>query len=173
MRLRLCDSSLALPFKGRVGWGWVARARALLPCEALPTRHPFSISSSRRRPGSSSLPCSHLPRLATTDPHPCVFRSPSLASESLSLACPRESNQREGHPGWGASAARRFATGGRVPLTGHPWPAAESARSLAPTPAGPFRPPSAAPHGDPESRAKQSSFYRVGFSPPMRTTTVG
>jgi len=26
-----------------------------------------------------------------------------------------------------------FASGGRVPLTGHPWPAAESARSLAPT----------------------------------------
>jgi len=36
--------------------------------------------------------------------------------------------------------------------------AAESARSLAPTPAGPFRPPSAAPHGDPGSRAKQSAF---------------
>ena len=29
--------------------------------------------------------------------------------------------------------ASDFASGGRVPLTGHPWPAAESARSLAPT----------------------------------------
>jgi len=43
------------------------------------------------------------------------------------------------------------ASGGRVPLTGHPWPAAESARSLAPTLRA-FRPPLAAPQGAPLGR---------------------
>ena len=37
-------------------------------------------------------------RFARTDSRPCVFSSAILAAESLSLACPRESNQREGHP---------------------------------------------------------------------------
>ena len=89
-----------------------------------------------RHPGESRDPAPLLRSGAFSrkPPHvPVFFHSPSLASESLSLACPRESNQREGHPGCGASAARRFATGGRVPRTGHPWPAAESARSIAPT----------------------------------------
>jgi len=110
---------------------------------------------------------------------PVFFHSPSLASESLSLACPRESNQREGHPGRGASAARRFATGGRVPLTGHPWPAPEEARSLA----LPLRALSSAlrrPTRGPGSRAplirlrhllpqagEGSCFYRVGLGPPL------
>ena len=97
-------------------------------------------------------------------PHiPVFFLSPSMASESLSLACPRESNQREGHPGRGASAARRFATGGRVPLTGHPWPAAESARSLAPTPSGLFVRPSP-PHTGPRIK---SAPFRLRHLPPQ------
>jgi len=55
-------------------------------------------SSCRRRPGSSAFALLWR-SYAITDSRPCVFHSPSMASESLSLACPRESNQREGHPG--------------------------------------------------------------------------
>src|SRR4051794_25099844 len=57
------------------------------------------------------------PRFATTDSRPCVVSSAFLAAESLSLACARESNQREhtltaavaGEAGDVASALRRFA----------------------------------------------------------------
>ena len=141
-------SSLALPFKGRVGWGWV-------------------------------------PIFATTASRPCVFHSPSLASELLLFACPKRSNQEKGHPGWGASAARRFATGGRGSLTGHPWPDSELARFLRATLRAfssalrrPTRgqeqereqerplPPSAP---SPASGGRESFFaslYRVGLGPP-------
>ena len=51
------------------------------------------------------------------------------------FACAKKVTK-ETHPrcrGLRPSMASDFASGGRVPLTGHPWPAAESARSLAPT----------------------------------------
>src|SRR3954453_15816386 len=56
-------------------------------------------------------------RHAETDSRPCVFSSALLAAESLSLACARESNQREhtltaavaGEAGDCASPFRRFA----------------------------------------------------------------
>src|SRR5262249_46990656 len=55
----------------------------------------------------------------------------------LSFACPKESNQRKRHPrrralacGEGSLRANGFG------LTGHPWPVAESARSIAPTACG-------------------------------------
>src|SRR5690349_12577415 len=59
-------------------------------------------------------------RFARTDSRPCVVSSAFLADESLSLACARESNQREhthtaavaGHqPGDFARTLRRFADG--------------------------------------------------------------
>ena len=94
---------------------------------------------------------------ATTDPHPCVFRSPSLASESLLLLLAQEKVTKEKAPRVGRPPLRGgFATGGRGSLTGHPWPDSELARIPARDPAGFFRPPSAAPHGDPGSKAKQS-----------------
>ena len=62
-------------------------------------------------------------RFARTDSRPCVFPSAILASGSLSLACPRESNQRKRHP---RCRARRCATGSLraagVSLTAHPVP---------------------------------------------------
>jgi hypothetical protein len=54
---------------------------------------------------------------------------------SLSLACPRESNQREGHPrgrghaGIPARVTTQARSGGL--LTGHPWPAANACASCA------------------------------------------
>ncbi len=65
--------------------------------------------------------------------------SASAAAEFLSLACPRERNQREGHPGTARHLLRRrralrcSAPGGRREL-GHPWP-----RTIAPFPAGRLR----------------------------------
>jgi len=71
---------------------------------------------------------------------PCLFfrvqsfRSPCGRAGNFLCLC-KESHQRNTPP-----VARPpgilpsgFASSGRVPLTGHPWPAAESARSLAPT----------------------------------------
>ena len=51
------------------------------------------------------------------------------------FACAKKVTK-ETHPRWRGlrpSLASNFASSGRVPLTGHPWPAAESARSVAPT----------------------------------------
>ena len=51
------------------------------------------------------------------------------------FACAKKVTK-ETHPRWRGlrpSMASDCASGGRVPLTGHPWPAAESARSIAPT----------------------------------------
>jgi len=61
-----------------------------------------------------------------------VFVSP-LTGESLSLACPRESNQREGHP----DIRPRLRRGSLAPsplqghaAKGHPWPVAALATSM-------------------------------------------
>ena len=94
---------------------------------------------------------------ATTASRPCVFHSPSLASESLSLACPRESNQREGHPGCDASAARRFAAGGRVPLTAHPVPQ-RNRRDPSRRPLRAFSAALRRPTRGPRARAPSSAF---------------
>src|SRR3954464_9033327 len=71
-------------------------------------------------------------RFAKADSRPCAFSSALLAAELLSLACARESNQRE-HT-LGAAPSLREGTlraAGGLP-TGHPWPAAKAARPLAP-----------------------------------------
>ena len=65
-------------------------------------------SSSRRKPGPSAFALLLL-LLATTASRPCVFHSPSMASESLSLACPRESN----HCAAGAARTAELAPKGR------------------------------------------------------------
>ena len=117
-------------------------------------------ASPPRHPGESRDPAPLLRSCCSSrnPPHvPVFFHSPSLASESLSLACPRESNQREGHPGCGAAAARRFATGGRVPLTAHPVPQ-RNRRDPSRRPFGPFRPPSAAPHGAQDQEHSDAAF---------------
>ena len=58
--------------------------------------------------------------------------------------------------------ARRVRCGRPGSADGTSCAAAESARSLAPTPAGPFRPPSAAPHGDPNQ--ERSRVFFVGWA---------
>src|SRR3954464_15412047 len=71
-------------------------------------------------------------RFAKADSRPCAFSSALLAAELLSLACARESNQRE-HTLGAAPSLREGAlrAAGFLP-TGHPWPAAKAARSIAP-----------------------------------------
>jgi len=84
----------------------------------------------------------------------CFARHPWRAKH-FSLLAQREVTKRK------APRVRRpplrggFATGGRVPLTAHPVPQ-RNRRDPSRRPFGPFRPPFAAPHGDPGSKAKQS-----------------
>ena len=105
-------SSLALPFKGRVGWGWCSSRRFSFSS----FRREPPTSSSRRRPGSSSflfIPAKAFPFVipaeagihllflltfgASRKPThvPVVFRPPSWRPGHF-LCLPRESNQREG-----------------------------------------------------------------------------
>src|SRR3954453_14501449 len=71
-------------------------------------------------------------RHAKTDSRPCALSSALLAAESLSLACARESNQREHTLGAAPSLREGALRAAGVLPTGHPWPAAKAARSLAP-----------------------------------------
>ena len=68
---------------GNVGWGWVCPWASLFA---------FPCSSFRRKPESSSLHCIRFSTRTSASAHLKV-------SGLLSLAWPRESNQREGHPG--------------------------------------------------------------------------
>ena len=113
----------------------------------------FLFSSSRRRPGSSSfschsdesLPISVIPAEAgihllssfdffgaSRNPTHVPVSIPRIpARESLSLACPRESNQREGHPrGRGRRASCPATSRGRSggSLTARPCADSERAR---------------------------------------------
>ena len=62
------------------------------------------------------------------------FHSPCGRAGNFLCLC-KESHQRNTPPVSRSPGIlpSDFASGGRVPLTGHPWPAAESARSIAPT----------------------------------------
>jgi len=110
--LFLCAS--ALPFKGRVGWGWVP---IFVPTSNLVIQ---AKTSHLVVPAKAGTQCLFFGFGFSRQPtHVPVFsHSPSLASESLLFACPKRSNQEKGHPGWGASAARRFAAS----LLGRPSP---------------------------------------------------
>ncbi len=55
-----------------------------------------------------------------------------MAAGYFSLLAQREVTKRKAPSDPRRSRSERFAAGERVRLTGHPWPAAESARSLAP-----------------------------------------
>jgi len=123
-----------------------------------------------------------LPRSAITAPRPCAFRA-HPARESLSLACPRESNQREGHPrGRGRRApARRLREGATEVRWRHiPVPTANSRASCA-RPYGLFPSRPRRGRGGPRRRKQsaascrrsQAMIYRVGFSPPRWCTSVG
>jgi len=64
---------------------------------------------------------------------PVLFRTPSMARESLLFACPKRSNQEKGHPRYrgrraSCPATARARCGGS--LTGHPWPDSELAGIL-------------------------------------------
>jgi len=95
---------------------------------------------------------------AKTDSRPCVFHS-HPASGSLSLACPRESNPREGQPGWDAGCAGSLRSAG-VPLTGHPVllrnerdPSRSPALMRGPGPSA-LRRPTRAPRSKDEAKAR-------------------
>ena len=79
-----CRCSLALPFKGRVGWGWSSRRKP-------PTRRPGEsppTSSSRRRPGPSAFAFALL-LLATTAP--ASLRVPRASLRAGHFSClPKE-----------------------------------------------------------------------------------
>ena len=81
------------------------------------------------------------------------FRAPA-ARESLSLACPRESNQREGHPTWRFPGihARKVREGRPGFSTGHPAPA-KNDRHPCRSPCGPVDRPSP-PHRGPGRAAR-------------------
>ena len=117
------DSSLALPFKGRVGWGWVSCVRCV-------SREPTHV--------------------------PVLFRSPSMASESLLFACPKRSNQEKGHPrGRGRPKRRptaRVRSGGS--LTAHLHVPTANARASCARPFGLFPPRTRRALGGPEGRSR-------------------
>ena len=81
-----------------------------------------------------------------------------LPSESLSLACARESNQREAHPGCHARRAMRsgFARTCRGSLNAHPCACNERARIVR-APLRAFRQARAAANGDPGSQARSKA----------------
>jgi len=64
-------------------------------------------------------------RIAITDSRPCAFSSAILAAESLSLACARESNQREHTLGVAPTLRAGALRAAGVRLTAHPCAAAE------------------------------------------------
>ncbi len=66
---------------------------------------------------------------------------------SLSLACPRESNQREGHPAWRCLGYAQPVREGRPGFSTGLLPGRKVPDVLSGTPAGPARPPLTAPQG--------------------------
>jgi len=84
----------------------------------------------------------------------CFTRHPWRASY-FSLLAQREVTKRKAPRVGRPPLSRRVRYGRPGSADSTSCAAAESARSLAPTPAGPFRPPFAAPHGDPGSKAKR------------------
>jgi len=85
-----------------------------------PALRRFAASSAVRAAPAAQCLCKESHQRNT----PPVARSPAI--RQLLLHC-----SNSGIPA--VAMASDCASGGRVPLTGHPWPAAESARSLAPT----------------------------------------
>ena len=134
-----------------------------------------------RNPGESRDPVTLLwvSPLSRQPTHIPVFSTRIPARGSLSLACPRESNQREGQPGCRARL-RGFAAGGRVPLTGHPWP--DSGRRAIPraSPSGLFvRPPPRHTGPKVKRRSKSTSLLLslslslLTFGPPRARRVCG
>ena len=103
---------------------------------------------------------------------PVSFLSPSMASESLLFACPKRSNQEKGHPGrTPALRAGSLRAAGVLP-TGHPWPAAKAARSLAPPRAARGPDPSALRRPTRAQRQKQRPKQRRWVPAFAGTTTL-
>ena len=97
---------------------------------------------------------------ARTASRPCAFSLAILASESLSLACPRESNQREGHPRYRGRRLQPATSRGRCggSLTAHPCADSERARLLR-APLRAFPSASSPRHrGTPERRRARPSW---------------
>jgi len=155
-----------------------------------PSRRPLNLVIPAKA-GIQLLPLSLLLifSVSRNPPHVLVRFARIHARESLSLACPRESNQREGHPcdrGRRAScpATARGRCGGS--LTAHPCADSELAGILPATLRAFSSAPSPRPRGTPEAKAERGVlpqkrcslrsldwFYRVGLGPPLRTTAVG
>ena len=90
--------------------------------------------SPRRHPGEGRDPAPRScgqPRSRDNRPTSLCFPRASLRAGHFLLLAQEKVTKEKGSPG--AAPAARVRCGGRVPLTGHPWPAAESARSIAPT----------------------------------------
>ena len=89
--------SLALPFKGRVGWGWCSHF--VIPAKAgiqFLSFHSGENLSHRHSGGSRNPFALSLNFGASREPTHVPVSFPRIpARESLSLACARESNQRE------------------------------------------------------------------------------
>src|SRR3954464_13321753 len=102
-------------------------------------------------------------RFAKADSRPCAFSSALLAAELLSLACARESNQREHTLGAAPSLREGALRAAGVLPTGRPWPAAKAARWIAP-PAHARPSPSALRRvtEGPESRSRAFAVFSSG-----------
>ena len=136
------------------------------PDFVIPTNAPISssrrkppTSSSRRKPGCSSLSLA-LGAFRETRLTSLCFTSRIPARRSLSLACPRESNQREGHPRYRGRRLQPATPRGRYggSLTAHPCADSERARLLR-APLRAFPSASSPRHrGTPERRRARPSW---------------
>ncbi len=143
--LRGCNlrrSALALPFEGRVGWGWCPPP-----------------SSFRRKPESILIFAFGFRGFRDNRLTSVCVSSTIHGRRLLSFACPKESNQRKGHPriraARGASGSLR-ADGFRP--TGHPWPVVRIGaipRAARVRCTRLFRPPSAAAQRGPEEQSER------------------
>ena len=116
---RSCDTgshphALALPFKGRVGWGWCCSLRSSFQRKL---EAPFNSPQ-----GWSSSFCSGFSASARADSHPCEVRPASLRAGSFSLLAQRKGTKRKGSPASAPSAhpARKVRVRRPVAPTAHP-----------------------------------------------------
>ncbi len=98
---------------------------------------------------------------------------------SLSLACPRESNQRERHPAWRCLGVAQPVREGRPGFSTGLLPGRKVPDVLSGTPAGPARPPLTAPQGRGEGSCRWAAHrieelktsVRCGSAPCARPRT--